>query len=465
MASIRHHAFLVRLLLALTATFFTHKLHPFTVDEPREAIAAAQLLTNCVESAGTENGVLCSTPYLSNRVGAAFTMATASAATTLAERTLALTRASRALGPAGRAMRMWDSSSSVSSKTSYSLIHPVWQEWSRERSMVPYTEPQGIGASVEQDPNASRLSALADHAVAVRTAAAYEMETTGQLLALIPGVRQTVPDDLDEETFLATLTLVWAKFFDNAIIVLRPTPHSMSAMFYNPLLDMALLTRWEEDEDTLQISYLRAIAGVKIADGGAAVAPSPPWMTAIDPIAALQSDASDRLAAFGSDDGWLHNNTPGLTDETYRASAIDLMLVQPRLAWNASRWADATETAASSGDDPWLRRTLERIQTVLDTADTTAIQSLAPHTDAGTARLLAALDPRYRRTMVFDMALQEPDGYRTLIGSSSADGSFYVFAQCQVADSGCRLELFNAVAIDIPNGFTEVIPGVWSPVR
>ena len=93
-------------------------------------------------------------------------------------------------------------------------------------------------------------SAFVAHALALR-AAAIRGEADG-VLAEIPGAGRAGG--------AAQLRLLWAPFFDNAIVAAgRAHAPAPVALYYNPLLDAALLTAWERRDGRWLVASVRAL--------------------------------------------------------------------------------------------------------------------------------------------------------------------------------------------------------------
>ena len=294
-----------------------------------------------------------------------------------------------------------------------------------------------------------------------RTAVVYRAEDALQTMTLIAGTGQLVAGV--EDRAKATIAgMIWGPFFENAIVIACLGRGGASAMFYNPLLDIAVVTRWQGDR-TLRIVGIRAIAGERLVHGNAQVDIGPPWLSADSPIDAIQDYTAARVEAFIAHPEF---SVPPLSESPAdnSAAALEFMLVQPRLAWNAQEYHNRSKDSASSASR-WLVPTLARVREAMVSADVVEIQAAAPSTDRATADLLAGLDAAYSRALVLDMVLEQPDGFRTLIGSAVADGNIYVFADCVAESDDCRLETFSVVALERPASTVAAFPGVWAAGR
>ena len=72
------------------------------------------------------------------------------------------------------------------------------------------------------------------------------------------------------------LPALWRPFFANAVVQLgrAPSPAPV-ALYYNPLLDVAVTTLWEKQDGGYRVVWARALPGERLADPEAAVVPLP----------------------------------------------------------------------------------------------------------------------------------------------------------------------------------------------
>ena len=239
------------------------------------------------------------------------------------------------------------------------------------------------------------------------------------------------------------LGVLWAPFFDNAIVklgrVLSPVP---VAVYYNPLLDVALLTLWERQGERYLVALVRALPGERLAEPGAEAPPGPSWMAAEDgALEALARTTAARLGAFraahpaGARD-------PGRDASTFASAAADFKAALPRLVWNAAQRARWSEEAR-----PWLRPVLAAVEAVLGAGHAGALVGVAPETDAEVAAALAQMPAGFAAGLALDMALDVGAGEHLLIGSLPEDGDVYVLARCRIEGGVCGLRRFGLVSL------------------
>ena len=273
---------------------------------------------------------------------------------------------------------------------------------------------------------------FAAHALAFRSAAIEETASTTEVLATMPAAGRT-----------EVLPVLWRPFFENAIVklgrVLAPTP---VALYYNPLLDVALVTFWEKREEHYRIASIRALPGERLVNPGAAAPEHPEWIAADDPAAALARIAHERLSAFrrahpaelreGSHD-----------DVTFSEAASDMRAALPRLIWLfaiRAQWAAET--------DPWLIPALVMIDEALAIfGDAATLLASAPDTDTETAVALAQLPRGFVERLTLDMTLEIGGPDRLLIASSIDDGDIYAFVLCRLEDGECSLSRFILLSL------------------
>ncbi len=289
---------------------------------------------------------------------------------------------------------------------------------------------------------------FAAEALAFRAAGLIGQAQAVEVLSAMPGA-----GDADAR-LLATL---WSPFFANAIVKLgRINAMQPAALYYNPLLDIALYTFWRADADGYRIVSARTQPGSTAEDPAAL----PAWLSAqvpedpaaqapqgsptqgaensaaegpeISPVEALLATTKIHLDAF-------RRQHPAAALEAGRDPLSDdeaeqqLPPVLRRLLWNI-----AQITRWNEQDMPWLPPVLADIQQALTAHDPTGLVVAAPGTDDETAAVLAELPPEFAAGLTLDMVLELPDD-RLLIGSLPDDGAIYILAQCRPEASGCGL--------------------------
>ena len=232
-------------------------------------------------------------------------------------------------------------------------------------------------------------------------------------------------------------------FFENAIVQLgRLRSPAPVALYYNSLLDVAVLARWEKQGDAYRVASLRAFPGERLGEPGAAAPPLPEWMGAGDgAVDALARITADRLAVFRQAHP-AKGSAAGRDGATFASAAADMRALLPRLVWHAAsraQWADEMGS--------WLRPTLAEVEAALDARDAGALTAAAPETDAKTAQTLAGLPPAFASRLVLDMVLPAGENERLLIGSLPEDGAVYVFVQCRLGAEACALRRFALLSV------------------
>ena len=214
------------------------------------------------------------------------------------------------------------------------------------------------------------------------------------------------------------------------------------ALYYNPLLDVAVSTVWEKREGGWRLTAIRAFPGERFTGPPGNVSSRPSWVTADErPFEALAATAAARLAAF-------HRAHPPKAKETARIAttfagdADDARATRPRLIWNAgqrARWV--------SGAEPWLRPTLANITETLSAGDAKAVMAAAPATDAATAEAIAGLPAGLAKRLVLDMVLSAGEDGRLLIGSLPDDGEMYFLVLCRLDGAACGLHRIMMMSV------------------
>ena len=281
------------------------------------------------------------------------------------------------------------------------------------------------------EPNARLFAA---HALALRAAGVAGEDAAKDFLAGLPGAGAVAEE---------SLPVLWSPFFENAIVKLGrlPSPAPV-ALYYNPLLDVALLTLWERHEESYRVVAARALPGERLDDPDAGALLRPRWMAAEDgPIEGLARITSARLGTFRRVHPAQHQEG-GEDRVPFATAAADLRAVAPRLAWNIIRrvqWAADTE--------PWLQPALSEIEEALAARDANVLMAVAPHTDAAAAAAIAALPADLIDRLTLDMALDADGGERILIGSLPDDGAVYIFVLCRLNGDACALGRFVLASV------------------
>ena len=280
-----------------------------------------------------------------------------------------------------------------------------------------------VNAAAEQ-PDLKRFAA---QALAFRTAAIERSDAATKILAMIPG---SVPVDV--------LPGLWHSFFENAIVKLgrlrAPVP---VALYYNPLLDIALITVWEQKDGHYRVALIRAFPGERLAAPTATVPDQPAWMVADDPITTLAGITATRLDTFRHAHPAEAQDVGERNTVTFAAAAANMRAALPRLLWNAgirTQWTVETE--------PWLFPALAQIDQALAARTAAALTAVAPDTDTTVADAIADLPTAFAAHLTLDMVLPAGKEKRLLIGSMPDDGDVYLFVLCRLEGADCALRRF-----------------------
>ena len=300
------------------------------------------------------------------------------------------------------------------------------------RLALPLAAALAMGFAAPPATGDARARAFAAHALALRAAV---VEGEGEVvLAQIPGGG---PREHRQS--------LWSPFFENVVVALgRLRSPAPAALYYNPLLDIALLTRWEIREGSYRIASIRALPGERLNDPGATASPRPAWMTTTSeggPVATLAAVTTTRLDAFRR----AHPADASARDDDRSTFAADADAAQPalsRLRWNAGRRA-----YWNSGADLWLHPTLARIEKALSARDPVSLMAAAPATDATTAEVISGLPAGHAALLVLDMVLDLGSDGRMLIGSSPGDGDIFFLVLCRLDGDTCPLHRVMMVSL------------------
>ena len=281
-----------------------------------------------------------------------------------------------------------------------------------------------VAAVAAEQPDPRRFAA---QALALRTAAIERSDAATKILATIPG---SAPADV--------LPGLWHSFFENAIVKLgrlrAPVP---VALYYNPLLDIALITDWKQKDGHYRVAAIRALLGERLADPKAMVPDQPAWMVADDPITTLAGVTATRLDTFRRTHPAKAQDIAGGDGVTFASAAANMRATLPRLLWNAAirtQWTEETE--------PWLFPVLAQIDQALAARTTAALTAAAPDTDTTIADAIADLPAAFAANLTLDMVLPAGNQKRLLIGSMPDDGDVYLFVLCRMEGTDCILRRF-----------------------
>ena len=266
---------------------------------------------------------------------------------------------------------------------------------------------------------------FASHTLALRSAAIAGEPSSSAILASMPG---SGPRNL--------LPLLWGPFFENTVVRLgRLQSIAPVALYYNPLLDVAVFTLWEKRDEDFAVVSVRALPGERLLEPDAEASLRPKWMEAEDgPILALPRIAQSRLTSFQR----AHPEearTDGTDDVTFAAAAADLRAALPRLVWNTVQRDQWTTESFS-----WLVPTLTGVETALATRNTATIKKAAPETDPDTAKAIARLPAAFISQLTLDMVLEAGETERLLVGSLPDDGDVYMLITCRMEGEACALQ-------------------------
>ncbi len=291
----------------------------------------------------------------------------------------------------------------------------------------PAAAARAVARLMQTDDGVRRFAA---HALALR--AAVVKGGGNAVLSRIPGgLAERAPPGL------------WPAFFRNTMVALgRLRSAGPAALYYNPLLDVAVATRWEKQDDGWRVAAARVFPGEDSGGPPRAAASRPSWLESdAGMVEALSATALSRLAEFhrlhppGARSG--AKAAASFADDAARARAA-----LPRLLWNARQHA-----GWASGAPEWLRPTLARVTAALSSGDAGAVAAAAPATDPATAEAAAALPEGLAARLVLDMILDAGADRRLLIGSLPEDGQVYFLVQCRLEGAACSLRRILIVSL------------------
>ncbi|MDE0334500.1 MAG: hypothetical protein OXI64_06035 [Defluviicoccus sp.] len=278
----------------------------------------------------------------------------------------------------------------------------------------------------------ARLFAVS--ALAFRTAALAGDEAAMSVLSAMPGAA-TVPGEV--------LPALWGPFFENAVVRLGRLNASVPvALYFNPLLDVALFTLWRRQGEAYVVHRARVLPGERLDGPGGSVSLFPAWIaTKSSPAATLARIAAQRLERFGRRHP-AEARAPGRAVLTFASAAANARYAMARLAWNTVQRSAWTDERLS-----WLAATLTTIENALNADDAASLNAFAPETDAGTAAALVQLPRGFVERLSLDMVLGVAGNGHLLVGSVPEEGGVYVFAACRMADGVCELRRLALLSV------------------
>ena len=266
----------------------------------------------------------------------------------------------------------------------------------------------------------------------VRDAALAANDNALSVLSRVPGIGSVIELNAPDDESSAALEAMWIPFFENALVeMIHEKPAGPAAIYYNPLMDVALYTRWAPNpEGNYRIAQLSVLPGEHLQDADATVPYLPQWMTAQDPFAELEGISAKRLHAFRT---FEEADRRTFLDGTAYGDAADSFLVaEPRLTqsliWRLE-WRNLD----------WLPLTLATIQAALNAADGDALLAAAPATHPETAGFITELPDGFAEKLILDLIMEDGGPNRILLGSGRYDGGTYVCASCEITGNACVL--------------------------
>ena len=263
-------------------------------------------------------------------------------------------------------------------------------------------------------------------------------------MASIPGVADLIDLDTPDDIAIGALEAIWVPFFQNAIVEVEQVASAEPiVMYYNPLLDVAMLASWQfMPEVGYQIHAMRVTPGERLLDRRADVDPVPAWITGTGDIGfELAQTATRRLAEFHTASSALKDWSAS-SEEGYDRARYDFLAAEPRLVWNVAQ-------RAAWSREPWLETALAKIQAALASRDSDAIATYAPDTDVAVAYALSNMAEGLAEHLVLDMVIGGDDRSHLLIGSTPEDGTVFVLVLCRLSGKSCELSEFETISVDL----------------
>ncbi len=268
---------------------------------------------------------------------------------------------------------------------------------------------------------------FAAHALSLRDSALLGEQRFVDVANRMPGSAIAGPE---------AASFLWSLSFPNMIVKLgRLRSEAPVSLYYDPLLDIAVLAFWERVDEGYHIKFSRTVPGTWLENSASEASLLPPWISEESALNSLLQTTADRLDAFTK----MHPPEAfegGRNHATFAEMAAGMRLVLPRLIWNANQRAQWTESSYQ-----WLEPVVTEIELALNSANAQQMILAAPDTDPVTAEALAELPKQYVDELVLDLVVASPQN-RLVFASSPADGDTYVIVICEIDASVCRLQRF-----------------------
>lgn len=262
----------------------------------------------------------------------------------------------------------------------------------------------------------------------LRNAIVVRQQLALETLSLMPGTPWLLPG-LGRDQVLHAMGAIWPDVFGNTIVVTTELDDGLTgALYYNPLLDVAVLTRWRHADGSAMASEMLsmgALPGENLgADHALAVPQEPIWMRNPDPIGTLFDKTRERVADFG------RTTYENGSSEDYGLAVNGMRAIVPRLHWlveQKSQWADAK----------WLMPLTIAVEDDLGMQDPTELVARAPESSVEVATALSSLDRRRVSQLRLDVVLEQGRS-RLAVFSNTHDGRYYLFVKCHLISDDTR---------------------------
>ena len=310
----------------------------------------------------------------------------------------------------------------------------VWNQYlaSFPGAICLFVTLAGIPAAFAQGEADLSRPIFPHYALALRSAVLASENDALRLLATIPGTSALIDLNAPDSESTELIEQLWIPFFQNVLVEIKDEEsEEPAALYYNPLSDAGLYTRWAATDDgRYQIVQLMALPGERLGNQGPLVFDLPEWTMADDIVSSLAGIVENRRIAFAEYD----RNQRLQSDASvgYRAASNELLAVAPRLVQDTV-WREGWS------DFPWLPGTLEHIQQLLKAHDPIELVRAAPETGLEMAELLSSLPDTAVENLVLDRVLEAGKDSYLLIGSRPDDGTTYVWVSCRITGSVCAI--------------------------
>lgn len=245
--------------------------------------------------------------------------------------------------------------------------------------------------------------------------------------------------NLDEE-FQATVPELWSYFFKNAIVKVGAIDSETPvALYYNPLVDVGVLTFWMLNSRRFHLYKITAFPGDKLRTLDVAQGLLPGWriQSQDSPIDRLSKYTIQTLNEFKVEYP-LQKREIVETLDTDHESELQI-LAEGRMMDYLIERTQITEK--------WVKMLAQEIELILKSKSAQYIVEKAPDTPIKTANTLEKLNAQYVSQLSVDLVVSINETDRLMLMSLPQDGDQYIAVICKMRNSICNLSVIQTFSL------------------